>query len=354
VISHRRALLFALLLIAALGAPFTVAAGGGGSSGISVEVLIGFSCISGTGPAQTQVVATLRSPQLQVRGRVVSKSHRNGVWNACFPLFDPVTYVNGGDILSIRMGDRRRVIEVPRLEPRMDRVHDVIEGWAQPNTQVDISVTHRITLQRSKQFVFRTTSNGAGRYRVDTTNRVDLIGWDDVNVLAEHGRDLFAVESVTPGMQVGNVSNDIVGYVNNGRDLTIEIKNRFGDTRGKVNSGPFLGGAFEIALYKPNGMALYPLNHDTVIASLASDAVMHLPSSGLHGWASTNIVRGRCPPNSPFQLLAGNRLFFGTADAQGKLERDTSARVDLRRGQELTLWCQYPTGDIWQDSNVVL
>ena len=129
-------------------------------------------------------------------------------------------------------------------------------------------------------------------------------------------------------MQVGAVNNDIVGYVNNGRKLTIEITNRFGDRRGMVTGGPFLGGAFEIAMFKQNGDALYPLSHDTVRASLATDAVMQIPASGLHGRSLTNVVRGRCPPNAPFQLLARNRLFFGTADAQGRLERDVSAQLD--------------------------
>jgi hypothetical protein len=354
VISHRRAWLFAFLLVTALAAPFTVAAGGGSSSGLSVEVLVGFSCISGSGPARTDVTITLRSPQLHVRGRVVSRSNRNGVWNACFPLFDPVILVNGGDVLTVRMGDRKRVIEVPRLEPRIDRVHDVIEGRAQPNTRIDISISHRLDLQRSKLFVFSTMSNAVGRYRVDTTNRMDLIGWDEVNILAEHGRDLFAVETVTPALQVGAVSNDVVGYVNPGRNLTLEIKNRFGVSRGKVTGGPYLGGAFEIAMFKTNGSALYPLGHDTVIASLASDAVMEIPTSGLHAWASNDVVRGRCPPNAPFQLLARNRLFFGKADENGRLQRDVSARTDLRRGDEITLWCQYPTGDIWQDSKIAL
>jgi hypothetical protein len=340
-------------LVTALGAPFTVAAGGG-SSGISVEVLVGFSCLSGTGPARADMTVTLRSPQLQVRGRVVSRSNRNGIWNACFPLFDPAIIVNGGDVLTVRTGDRKRVIEVPRLEPHIDRVRDVIEGWAQPDTQVDISVNHRLNFQRSRTFVFSTTSSATGRYRVDTTSRVDLIGWDEVSVLAEHGRDLFAVESVTPGMQVGAVSNDVLGYVNPGRNLTIEVKDRFGDSRGKVSSGPFLGGFFEIAMYKKNGAALYPLGQDTVVASLASDAVMKIPTSGLVGLASTDVVRGRCPPNAPYQLFARNRFFFGTADAQGNLQRDVSARTDLRRGDEITLWCQYRSGDIWQDSKVAL
>ncbi len=130
VISRRRALLFALLFGTILGAPMAVAAGG--KSPISVEVLVGFSCVTGTGPARQEVVATLRSPDMRVRDQVVSHSDRDGLWGVCFSLFNPSTYVNGGDHLRIKVGDHARSIDIPRLEPRIDRVNDVIEGRADP------------------------------------------------------------------------------------------------------------------------------------------------------------------------------------------------------------------------------
>ena len=67
-----------------------------------------------------------------------------------------------------------------------------------------------------------------------------------------------------------------------------------------------------------------------------------------------NRVLGRCPPSAPYQLTVRSKNFFGTADWQGKVSRDVSDKLDLKRGDQLTLYCQYPTGDIWEDIAVAL
>jgi hypothetical protein len=291
---------------------------------------------------------------MRVRDRVVTHSDRNGLWGVCFSLFNPSTYVNGGDQLRIKVGDHARSIDIPRLEPRIDRVSNVIEGRADPGLEVDVAVSHRFDLKRTKDFVFNTHADSSGRYRVDTSGKFDLVGWDSVDILTQQGRDLFGASAVTPGIQIAVLSNDVLGFVNNGRDLTVQVKDRFGNSRGKVTAGPFAGGAFQIAMYDKQGRALYPRAHDVVTASFASDAHLEIPISQLHGLPNTDKVLGRCPPGASYQLVVRGKNFFGRADPQGKVTQDLSDKVDLKRGDQLTLYCQYPTGDIWEDIAVAL
>ncbi len=166
------------------------------------------------------------------------------------------------------------------------------------------------------------------------------------------GNDLFGALAVVPGMQVAVISNNIVGYANDGTRLRISIRDSRGISRGTVTAGPFLFGGFEVVMFKKNGQPLYPRANDTLRSTLATDASMKIPQSKLRGSADTDVVQGRCPPNAPYQLIVRGRAFNGTADAQGNLTRNVGVRINLRRGDDLTLYCQFPSGDVWEDLNV--
>ena len=191
-------------------------------------------------------------------------------------------------------------------------------------------------------------------YRVDTTDKVDLIGWDSVEVFVARGADLFGALAVVPGLQVAVVSNDVVGYANDGTRLQISIRDRDGVSRGSVTGGPFLFGGFEVVMFKRNGQPLYPRANDTLRSTLAPDSTMKIPVAKLRGSAASDMVSGRCPPNAPYQLIVRGRAFDGTADGKGNLTRNVGNKVNLRRGDDLTLYCQFPSGDIWEDLNVAL
>ncbi len=335
----------------AIAAPVVIAAR---RISITVEVSVGFSCVTGSGPKRSEVIATLKSAEGDMRDRVVTRTDRFGFWGACFRLFSPSTYINGGDQLKIKIGDEVRRIDVPRLQPQINRVSDVIAGWAFPNSQVDISVTHFRDFRHAKDYFFSAMADARGRYKVDTTKTVDLLGWDSIEVFVARGADLYGALAVVPGMQVAVISNDVVGYANDGTRLRISIRDGHGDLRGAVTAGPFLFGGFEVVMFKKNGQPLYPRANDTLRATLASDAVMKIPASKLRGSAATDTVSGRCPPNAPYQLIVRGRAFNGVTNAKGNFKRNVGARVNVRRGDDLTLYCQFPSGDVWEDLNVAL
>jgi hypothetical protein len=335
-----------------MGAPF--AASAGQPQPINVEVIVGFSCVSGTGPPRREVIATLQTPQERVRDRLRARTDKFGFWSGCFSLFGPSTNINGGDRLLVEIGTRVRTVRIPRIEPQVDRVQDVIEGRARAHAQVDIAVTHHPDFKTSRDFFFTARANAAGYYRIDTTGTVDLIGWDDVQILVERKGDLFSSIGLVPGMIVAANSNDVSGSVNNGTDVVLRLRDRYGHLKGDATSGPVAFGSFEVSMFYDDGRALYPRSRDRLAASFASDAVMKIPSSLLRGSATEDVVSGNCPPNAPYELIAGRRSFFGTADATGAFSRDVGNRMNLKRGDLLTLYCLFPSGDVWEDIDIAL
>ncbi len=349
-LSRRRSLVFVLVVGSILAAPATVVAG----NPISVTVIVGFSCVSGSGPANREVIATLRTPELRMRGRVRTMTDAFGSWGACFRLFNPSTYINGGDRLRITIGNASRRIAVPHLEPRIDRVQNTIEGWAKPFVPVDIAVSHRTDFKNSDSYIFSTSTDANGHYLIDTSSEFNLFGWDQVEVITQQGNDLFGALAVTPGMLVSVNSNHVVGFVNNGTNLTLEVWDRDGNLKGDATAGPFFFGAFEVTMFNDDGSALYPNDRDRVRASFASDADVRIPVSELRGSAATDMVSGRCPPNAPYQLVVRNKVFYGEVGATGRFARDVGGKLNMKRGDDLTLYCQYATGDVWQDLDIAL
>ena len=349
---HRRALLFALLIGTIIGAPLAISARQ--VPLISVQVNVGFSCVDGFGPPREDVTATLLTRSGAVRDQFTAHTGRRGFFTGCFRLFNPTTNINGGDRLRVRVGNRTRRIVVPHVEPQINRVTDVIEGWAQPNADVDVFVTHSTNFRDASDFAFSTVADATGHYRIDTTGDVNLVGWDIVDVESVRGEDVFIGTGTVPGMQVASASNDIYGFMNNGTDLLIQVKSRNGQLKGDATAGPFLSGTFEIEMFNDDGFPLYPLAHDRVVASFASDAAMTIPVSRLRASAESDTIWGHCPANAPYQLDVRARAFFGITDSAGNLKRIVGARLNLRRGDQITLYCRFRNGDIWQDIQTVL
>jgi hypothetical protein len=182
--ARRRTWLFIVLLCVAVAAPVLVAAR---RNSITVEVSVGFSCVTGSGPKRSEVIATLKSEEGDRRDRVISRTDKFGFFGVCFRLFSPSTYINGGDQLKIKIGDAVRRIDVPRLQPQINRVTDVIQGWSFPHSQVDIAVAHHRDFQHVRNYFFSTKADAKGRYKIDTSEKFNLIGWDSVEVRSFRG-----------------------------------------------------------------------------------------------------------------------------------------------------------------------
>lgn len=332
----------AIGLLAVLALPGAVLA----ATPISVFVLTGQQCIEGLGPANANVSATLRTPGGQIRGRFQASSDGEGYWFGCFR-----APINGRDKLAVTAGNQSRTIVIPRLEPEIDRVQDVIEGFAPPHAPVLVLMSHRQTLNKSKSFTFEATADGSGHYSVDTTGEVNLRGGDAVTVITTNGNDQFGALVIAPFISVAHAQNIAAGTVNNGTDLVIELRDSHGSLKADVTAGSaaaFFGiSLFQVSLYDEGGSAAYPVAGDHVIATLASDADLLMPSGYLNGDPATDVVSGRCMANAPYALQARFRTFYGKTDSSGRVTRDLTGKMNLKRGDDLQLTCLYPTGDTW-------
>jgi hypothetical protein len=340
-IQRRRMLTSAVLAGIVFAAPITTSA----ASPIGVEVLVGDPCISGFGPADRQVTATLRTNAGALRDRVVTRTDRFGSFFLCFGLFIPSTNINGGDVLRIEIGARSRTIEIPNMSPMIDRVQDVIEGRAQPGAPVTIDVAHRNNFRRTRQFFYDVVADSSGHYSVDTTADFNLRGGDGVTVIAQQGNDLFGAFAAVPYIEIGMANNDLLGAVNRGTQLQIVLTDEHALEKAHVTAGPFKFGFFEVEMYADDGSPAYPAGGDTLATNLAADAVLQVPHGYLRGSAFDDVVAGRCMANAPYLFLARNKLFFGVTNSTGRFTRDVGSRLDLRARDDLALICMYPTGD---------
>ncbi len=103
-------------------------------------------------------------------------------------------------------------------------------------------------------------------------------------------------------------------------------------------------------MFKNDGRAAYPESGDWLICSFARDAAVQMPVNSLAASARTDRVAGRCLANAPYKLLVRKQRFFGTTDSNGRLEVDASRRLDVQHGDQLNLYCMFPTGDLWHDT----
>lgn len=348
--SRRRLSLFVILMGTALAAPLITV----GRNPISVQVVIGDNCVSGFGPARQEVIASLRTPDGDLRGRFRSVSDKFGLWGGCFELDEPSTFINGGDHLRIVAGSRSREISIPQLTPKIDRVSDTVQGTTRPHTSVDILIAHRASFRRTQYFSYTKKAGADGRFKIDTSGEFDLIGFDSVTVMADRGDDFFRATALAPGIQIAHGSNFVTGSANNGSRVILLLTDRNRRIKAEVTAGPVQFGLFELSMFKDDGRAAYPTGGDWLFGSFARDAALQMPVSTVNGSARNDRVIGRCTPDAPYMLIVRKRRFFGSTDSNGRLDRDLSFRINVQRGDQLSLYCMFPTGDVWQDVNIAL
>src|SRR3954454_7639234 len=329
--------------VAALAAPMAVEA----AAPIAVQVLVGDTCVSGTGGANRHVSAALKTAAEHRRDSFTTTSDADGQWFGCFSLFLPSTTINGGDILRVTVGGSSRTIQVPRLMPTIDRVANTISGRTAAHKQVSVLVTHHPSFRRSRDFSFDTTADGQGRWSVNTTATVNLIGADEVTAVTFSGNDLFGAQTGVPYVLIEHANNTLTGISNPSVAVSFALRDGHGVAKGMGSSGTTPYPDFTVGLFRANGDAAYPIGGDRVVSDLASDARLQIPISELRGDSAVDAVSGRCMANAPYLLLTLNRSYTGRTRPDGRFARSVASRENLRRGDQLRLACMYPSGDIW-------
>ena len=344
---NRRLLALALVCASLLALPAAASA----AVPISVFVVTGFECVDGTGPANKEVIATLRTPGGHVRGRFRTVTDGDGSWFGCFP-----AGVNGNDRLRLNIGNQSRLIRIPRLEPEIDRVDNTISGWARPHSVVFAEIVHAKTFRKTTSHTLAVQADAEGRYVFDTTGEVNLRGGDSVTVFGPDGDDTFGALVIAPHVNILHANNVMTGTANNGTDLVFVLTDRNGNIKADVTAGTsqlFFGiSLFVVNMFKDSGAAAYPVNGDVLASSLADDAVLEIPNGSVTGNPATDVVTGHCMRNAPFMLIVDSEIFYGRTNSSGNLTRDVGNRLNLRRGDPLQLMCMYKSGDTWARTNI--
>jgi hypothetical protein len=338
----KRALVGFILLVALL-APAAVEA----STPITLQVLVGDTCVQGSGGANKYVAATLKTPAGAKRDSFTTMSNASGQWFGCFSFFLPSSTINGGDILRVAVGGSSRSVVIPRLLPTIDRVTNTIRGKTAANSEVSVFVTHHPNFRNSRDFSFETISDAGGNWSVSTTGTFNLIGADEVAAITAIGSDLFGGQALAPYVLVEHANEVLLGYANPGHDISFTLLDGHGVPKAHGSTGTNPYGSYTAGLVGTNGDPAYPLGRDVLRSNLASDATLRVPRSYLHGDASADSVTGRCMANAPFLLLTINDSYTGRTDARGEFTKSVARKENLRRGDELRLVCMYRTGDEW-------
>ena len=350
--SRRRLLLVLVLLSAVVGFPLAAQAG----TPFGVAVGLFGSCVFGVGPAKTPITATLRTPKpkIRARDRFRVKTDSDGYFVGCFDV-----PIHGGNSLKFVFAGKEKILQVPRMWPTIDRVEDTVTGRAQPGTDVTIVIDHRKSFKARVQATYVVTADSSGHYALDTTADINLRGFDIVTAIIFEGNNQFVANAYVPGMIVGRANSDVTLVANLG-DVSVHLANRHGSWKATATAGHITNGIYFATFFDGAGAPAYPLARDVVTSDLATDAHLRMPVGNLTGNARRDMVTGRCPPNARYELdiinlnEASFEAFFGKADGSGNIVRDVGNRMNLKRGDELTLRCLYPTGDEWWDRDVAL
>jgi hypothetical protein len=301
---------------------------------------------SGTGLPSTLHTVTLYSADGAFADRSFAMSAANGHW---FVSWD-VPVVAGSKIRVAAAGDSR-LITVPQLSIRANRVTDVVSGHAPAGSHVLVLVGHNPTLDAFDQVSFsaNVTADGSGRWSRDFTSEVNIDGNDGVTVvLNKASGDEFATSGRVPYMSIRRASSAVIGSVNNGASATLKLRRPDGTLRATATLSWKTPG-FDLNGYFANsaGHLVAAKAGDKVVASFGSNATMVIPAITVAGDASTDTVTGHCIPNAPYQLTlhlagGGSSTAYGVTDGSGNV-------MDVMGGVEIddspTLTCRFPTGD---------
>lgn len=308
---------------------------------IRLDILVGFVCVSGQGPADKRHEVTLRTPDGTVRGRSADRSDQHGNFSGCFFDGSLLTLINPGDIVVVRAGAARKRVVVPDVQPRIDRATDVIRGRVAPRGRLRVEVDPDTGPVRG----WSVPIGADGRWRIDTSDDLDLIGGDAVGVTWRVSGDIFRGYGSAPFLEFSPQSNIVFGAGRPGQRVTVEVV-RDGSSVGSAATLAAFG-SFQGLVETDRGRAVYPRTGDVVTAGIAGGIALAVPRWSISAVGLEDTIRGRCMPDSPYMVEVSRgfnspAVRRGTTDSTGRFVRRSDA---LRKGDTVTLTCTYPGGD---------
>lgn len=305
----------AVLLGIAVLLPTVAAPAAGAAPAFTVNAEIGTKCASGSGPAATPIVLTLREANGVNVETVATTVDGNGYWSACFPALGLITV---GRKIRVEGGGKARTVAVPALTSFGDRVKDRISGAAPAGGSVSVRLFRCLILIRCTQKLQRTAQRKpSGAWFVRHAVAFDARGLDRSYVTWRSPKnDRFMLRGFYPGFMALVGTQAVNGLYRPGRTVTISLRAALGDP--PTASVSVATGAYpSFTSTLPSGTIL---GGYYVEADFALDASLRIPTIERSWAAGTKQIGGKCLPNLPVLLdwpeNPGDPI-GGTADADG-------------------------------------
>lgn len=325
---------------------------------LTMDVLIGDSCVSGFAKAGTVIKVTIKDGGGTVIGRDAMIADSDGSWFGCESLFADA--LGAGMRIKVLDYDTHQTLDytIPRITLSVNRVTNVVSGKAPAGMKLAIEAADfsaPLFGQDPYDEIAHVTVGGSGSYSHNFSNNgVDLMAGAqlEVRTRAAGGAITTRRDLVVPGVFVNIGQASFGGYMQPFQHLGIRLK--AGGVR--VATGDGVGdfsGQFSSQFIDADGEAYRVAGGEKMIAP-ALGISWRVPKIAGTVDKATDKVSGTCFANKPFVVLAGDfGLANGTTGATGKFTVDMSDQIDLRRGDEVLIACFTQAGDVVEQDIVV-
>jgi hypothetical protein len=312
---------------------------------LTFDLQIASPCLRGTAPAGQHIELVHKGPNGSVLEFASAKAGGLGRFQTCFN-----RWIQGGDIIVGRVAGSQRRFVVPSLTVDVDRAGNIVsgDGPAGAALHIDVRMGPNGFLPHGHAEA-DATPDQHGHYAVDFSAQLDIGAGMVASLEATLNGDKVRAYGYALWIVTQRGQSNLYGFA---KALTrIEVRGPDGHLRAEADTGP-LSGQYLVLLVDSLGQPVYLRPGDRIVAPGIADADLLIPAGRLNGDPATDTAYGRCMPNAPFDLWAGGQ-FTGTTNPSGAFRMDLTGKAHLPLGKLESLFCHYPTGDVYQINSQV-
>ncbi len=323
---------------------------------LSVNVIMGDSCVSGEARKNAFVKVVVRDPAGSIKLRQAVDTGPSGEWSAC-GYSDTIRAGDKINVLVFETGQSRK-FTVPKLTIDANRVSEVVSGKAPAGSVISIAVSTAgaSSVGLPEYDITESVVAGAGgTYSFDfSTDGIDLIGGAMAQATWKSAGGAIQVHRQTsvPGLMVSIGDAQFSGSFKPNAHLGITVTHgstqmatgdAIGDYSGQV-SGQFVDSDAEPYAIAPGDWIKAP--------ALGSDGTFKVPAINGSANLSNERVSGTCFANGLYVVAVLGPdyydfgLTFGTAAANGKFTADLADQLNIRKNFTVQIGCYTANADL--------
>ncbi|MEP7379064.1 MAG: hypothetical protein ABI725_09145 [Chloroflexota bacterium] len=340
-------------LVLAMWAPGVMAA----PRPLTVSVLIGDTCVTGTARKNSFVKVVVRDPAGHVILREAGDTGTYGEWQVCgygYPI------LAGAKVrATVFETGQSRHFTVPKLTIDTDRVSEVVSGKAPAGSKVTLEVsTSGASVVGLPEYDFfqHVVTAGNGTYSHDfSSDGIDLIGGTAAIATWQSGSGAVKVwrQTYVPGLAVAIGESRFSGVFKPNAHLGMVVSHNSNQVAtGDAVADPFYGGqiAGEFVDADTEPYAIQP--GDLIEApGLGSDGTFTVPKVAGTVNLATDRVSGTCFANGMYLVYVVGPQYevgfdFGVAAPNGSFTADLSYQLNIKKGFSVEIGCYTSNADL--------